>query len=524
MRGATDTEGTKTMRMLGGWTRAWWALLGVGAPLVGCGSPPPAPSVVPEVVVEAPPAAGAHTHEAPTPEAARPSRNDAVEVAEAPPVAGDVAPSDSAAAPTSGASAAPGAAATAVPTAAASPRIREAGATNEVDATAMRDAIRAVARMPRDREVTRLARAHRMRVVNLTWEDTGRWLGSAVGPNISDLTLEVIERRGRRASTHLLPVLRFPNFTDRTADVPTDRIWVRVGNQREGAGLDVVPLTEVIGHVRSYLSDPTSLRDGVSDDFLAPRDTHFLVSAQHVFVPVPDGAEVEFAPVLFNYQSSPGMPAVLAILVTREGTSVQVIENRPDRSMPPDAWGQRLYFNHAGQRATFTAERRSNVAARIEAGQARPEDATALEEGADMVMIVQIPLRVPVYGRSAAVGDMVGGAGFGDALGYSSAAAPAAPTTTRAASDVERAVIGHGIDDGPFEELRRRRIRRDPRFPIRVTVQFYRATSNGVVSPEDIEAAAAQIERIYDDADFAGSLVVAPSARPTAWVRPADPQ
>lgn len=71
-----------------------------------------------------------------------------------------------------------------------------------------------------------------------------------------------------------------------------------------------------------------------------------------------------------------------------------------------------------------------------------------------------------------------------------------------------------------MNEVRNQRIRRDPRFPIRITVQFYRATSNGVVSEEDLNAAVAQIERIYSDADFVGSLVVGTQERPTSWIRP----
>lgn len=392
---------------------------------------------------------------------------------------------------------------------------------------ALHDAIRQVVRMPSDRALARAARARHMRIQNLSWEDTGRFMGSSVGPNISDLTLEVLERvptrNGRtRQRTYLLPALRYPNFTDRTADVPADRFWVRVGNQRPGAApgdLSPVPLTEVLSHLRDYLSVPESLR-GENQDFTAPRDTHYLVSAQHVFVPVPDGVRVEWAPVLFNYQSNPGEPAVLCLVITREGTSITIIENRPD-PLHPDGWGQRLYFNHGGQRTLFTAERRSDVAERIEAGQARPEDATALEEGADMVMIVQVPLRLPYAPRRA----MSSGGGLGSGAGYGAAAGAFADGDSSGASrgrtsDVERAVVGHGLEEGPFQEIRNRRIRRDPRFPIRVTVQFYRATSNGVVSEADLESAVSTIERVYAEADFVGSLVVGSQERPTSWVRP----
>ena len=85
-------------------------------------------------------------------------------------------------------------------------------------------------------------------------------------------------------------------------------------------------MTKVIANLRDYVSNPRDLRG--NDNFLAKRDTHFLVSAQHVFVPIPKGNKAEFNPVLFNYQSAPGSPAILVLLITREGTSVQIIENR----------------------------------------------------------------------------------------------------------------------------------------------------------------------------------------------------
>ena len=88
-------------------------------------------------------------------------------------------------------------------------------------------------------------------------------------------------------------------------------------------------------------------------------------------------------------------------------------------------------------------------------------------------------------------------------------------------SDVEAAVIGHGPVEGPFTEIDGLDIERDPRFPIRVTVQFYKATSNGVVSEQDVAEIAGQIEKVYANADYVGSLVVdGPSDRPTEYDGP----
>jgi hypothetical protein len=89
-------------------------------------------------------------------------------------------------------------------------------------------------------------------------------------------------------------------------------------------------------------------------------------------------------------------------------------------------------------------------------------------------------------------------------------AAPAAAAVRRKMheSDVEEAVIGHGKVEGPFTEVGRLDIQRDDRYPVRVTVQFYKATSNGVVSEQDLAEIAGQIERVYRRADYVGSMVV----------------
>ena len=378
----------------------------------------------------------------------------------------------------------------------------------------LRNVIHRVTRMPHDSDLQRRARALGLNVVNVMWEDTGRFAGSSVGPNISDLTLQVREPIGRgRYRTHLLPVIRHPNFTDRTADIPADSLWVRIGNHREGGELDTVPLTEVLQNLRTVLSNGSSLLG--SDDFLAPRDTHFLVSAQHVFMPLPRRGNVEFSPVLFNYQSAPASPAVLTLLITRQGTSATVIENRPgDQSF--QGWGQQLFYNHEGQRTFFTAERRSAVESRIEQGNTTEQDQGALEEGADMVMIVQVPL---VHRRRRMGFGFSGMGSGGGGAGPSSMAPPS--RNERGRSDVEAAVIGHGEDLGPYREMSGLRLVRDARFPIRITVQFYRATSNGVVSAADLRDVHRQIERVYEEGDFVGSLVVPREQRrrPTDWLR-----
>ncbi len=86
-------------------------------------------------------------------------------------------------------------------------------------------------------------------------------------------------------------------------------------------------------------------------------------------------------------------------------------------------------------------------------------------------------------------------------------------------SDVEQAVLGHGPNLGVFDEGHRLKIERDPKFPIRITVQFYKATSNGVVSDIDLDSISRSIGSVYEHAEFVGSLVLPENdpRRPTAW-------
>ena len=86
---------------------------------------------------------------------------------------------------------------------------------------------------------------------------------------------------------------------------------------------------------------------------------------------------------------------------------------------------------------------------------------------------------------------------------------------------------GYGKVEGPFTEIDSLQIQRDDRYPVRVTVQFYKATSNGVVSEDDMADIAAQINKVYQQADYVGSLVVeGRTGRPTEYeglhVQPPD--
>ena len=259
--------------------------------------------------------------------------------------------------------------------------------------------------------------------------------------------------------------------------MPADCFFVRVGNERGAAALCTVPLTEVLYDLEPLrLARPGHCRPATGPrlDLRADRDTHFLVSAQAVFLPIPREGKAEFNPVLFNYQSAPDRPAVLAILATREGTSMAVIENRPGRTPRCRARARSSTSTTAGQRAALIAERRSDVKARIlaQGGPRTEADRSALGRGADVMALIQVPL---VHENRGVLGGVLPDSGesgytysFSDdplaagGFGPNDATIRVRPGMVR---DLERAVLGHGPRLGPFEEGRGARLVRDPKFP-----------------------------------------------------------
>jgi hypothetical protein len=370
-----------------------------------------------------------------------------------------------------------------------------------------------------DRDAQAIAKKHGLQFVSISWEDTARFKGSAVGPNISDMSIQVGHDGPHGFQAHLMPVLRFPNFSDRSGDIDPSDFALLVGNHEEGnEKLRVISLREFLSEPSKYLTRPESWA-GNKKVLLSPRDDKVLVASQACFLPVPKGEAATFNPVVFNYQSYEKNPAVLTILATREGTSVTVIDNARDAFEEGAAWGQRLFFNQHGERASLSATRKSEfVAPQNEAAPDAPpsqDGGGEADGGLNMVLLIQVPLKQKPGQVRAAAPMMLGCMDF-DAV-----------KCRRAAPDVEDAVIGHGEVEGPFTEIDDLDIERDDRYPIRVTVQFYKATSNGVVDEPTIAEIRAQIQKVYDQADFVGSLVTqGETGRTTEYdglkVQPAD--
>lgn len=350
-----------------------------------------------------------------------------------------------------------------------------------------------------------LASKHNLNITTVTWEDSDRNYNSCFGNNISDCTLRV----DIGSSAKELPVIRTNNFKDATADIDPENFNVNVGNAT-GSDLKQITLKDVLEKPWELMHDPElwPLKDENGDCvglYAAGVDNKVLVSSQACFMPVSQrNGEAVYNPTIYNYQSwydkeNGPQPHVLTIVVTRNGASIDICGR--DNS----TWkgrGQPLWFNDNGKRAPLVAKRpttRETFEMRL-----NKENGLTAQNNSDQhnrVLIVQVPL-TPALKKNTFSYDIFGnGSGvFGNLRTKS---------ISRGISDVQDAVIHVGETDGDYDEFMGTGWKRDVSNPVRVTVQLVKATSNGVVTEEQMEQIANELKEVYSGASRIGSLVVA---------------
>jgi len=309
--------------------------------------------------------------------------------------------------------------------------------------------------MPFDSRATSLATSHGLSINSVSWEDNARTKNSSWGPCISDMTLAV-------EGTSMPLVKASSNYVDESWDVEIEKIPLVVGNE-DGTMLRTVTLKEYLQNFRDYLSNPSSWK-GTRKSLLRDDDKHVICSAQACFLPMPKEGDAKFNVEIYNYQSSRGNPAVLAIVASANGTSAEILEGR-----------QRLYHNKNGEKASFIGKRLSDH--RRETGSELSSKApmTSSEKQQNMLLVIQVPIKH--------VGEIYDDDSDGDECFLESSTLIFQAKNSRCSKevDVESAIISIGKSEGKHDEIHDCEIERDDRFPIRVTMQYYKATSNGAV-------------------------------------------
>jgi hypothetical protein len=131
-----------------------------------------------------------------------------------------------------------------------------------------------------------------------------------------------------------------------------------------------------------------------------------------------------------------------------------------------------LYFNQNGERCSFIGQRLSDF--RAEKGEAQKTGPmTQQEKQQNMLLIIQVPLKHRENDDSKKTKL--------PCAPMMSLNACALPLPRRGSSNVEDAVVKIGKSEGKFREIGGLPIERDERYPVRVTLQYYKATDNGIV-------------------------------------------
>jgi hypothetical protein len=347
-------------------------------------------------------------------------------------------------------------------------------------------------------------------VTNVSWQDVGRSAGSSGGFNIADVRLVAItkSRDGKSTKLYPMPIIRLPNYEDKTVDIDLEKVMVPVGNSW-GAPTFAVPLKLILENPTPFLSFKEKLKKG---SLLKPRDTEVLVSAQASIMPVPKKGQAHFAPSIFSYSSSPKNPAVLVILVSNQGTSITIVDNSRDplEDNGLGASGQMLFHNKFGEKAPFTLEALSEVVETQEGRERIAElkksgQAVAGVSGVNQVLMIQVPLKHKSGFR--------GGYSYG---GLESFSLESVAPTAKGARGLDTGVVGVAeYTLGAFTELDGMgdELERDGDAPIRVDVVRYMASDTADLTSAEVDRLPEELRGIYEAGENLGSLVTDPFAR-----------
>jgi hypothetical protein len=285
-------------------------------------------------------------------------------------------------------------------------------------------------------------------------------------------------------SLDVMPIIGWENLSDMTCDIPIDFFKVKVGNYK-GLPLQEIYLRELLHDIAIYTENerakPMFLSGHEEGNTDHRSDEKVIVSTQACILPVKTGKQ-EFCVNIYNYQSMANDPAVLVIIASDKGTSITVPE---DQEQP-------LYFENNEDASNFVAERLSEY--RATSGSTATGKMTDDEKKQNKLYIIQVPLKTKPRPPPRHWGPPPG------AL-CSPSFGPPMP------KGMEDAIISVGEPHSPYEKVDYLPLERDPRFPIRVTIQYYKVTDTVDIPLETFQSIKQDLEEIYKLTHEKGSLV-----------------
>lgn len=374
-----------------------------------------------------------------------------------------------------------------------------------------KEAVDEVVNIHKNNSLCNIARKYELDIQPISWEDTARFKNSCWGPNISDMTLSLSQ--GANKDERLLPMIRAPNFADKTSDMAIEKFSVTVGNERPSSSLSSstvqrITLQDYLTNAPKYLSSDKNINgivDGINTkvkSLYLERDKNILTSAQFCILPLSKG-KCEFNVSLYNYQSTKENPAVLVIVASSQGTSAQVIVDGKTR----------LYFNHHGKAANFQAVRlKDDRAARGKIVEGKMD---LEEQERNVLFVYQVPLKQKVVARNNFYDDcneqlqcLSTSSNCVLELHSKSFSKSTNSSGGRKKRGMDHAMLNVGATHSDYVGVGDYEIERDPRFPIRCTLKYYKVTDDANIPESEFQEMYEKILKTYKTGVQFGSLVI----------------
>ena len=318
------------------------------------------------------------------------------------------------------------------------------------------------------------------------WNDVERYSNSCWGSNISDWTLVL------KNDENLLPLIKPQNFTDKVSVMSTDKIGLIVGNEKFGEELRAITLSEYLKNFDKYNSDCDRNTNLYSEEM----DSKITIRAQAVPLPVDSKTGIiEFNPTSYSYQTvSNDDPRNVNVVSSHLGTSSQT-----DCSSKQNIFIQR----------TLPDQRKENVYFKAKAESSETDDEKSLTStilgtksmgcGRNRVIFIQIPIKQKVKHSRNNI--------YNNIYGSNIISKRSNNINLECCRSFENANIYHGTNAGYAKKLGRTDLVRDKNQHITITVCFYYAVPNGILTDENVKRIRDDLTSVYKDGFWTGSLV-----------------
>jgi hypothetical protein len=309
-----------------------------------------------------------------------------------------------------------------------------------------------VANFANNKTIADLTRRYRLSIIHTTNASVPL---DAADPCTKDVSIYVF--RYKSTSGAHIPMLRKDSPPDFSRDRNISDFSALVGNEK-GKKLTKISMEDYLKNIGNYIGNID--QNGIFE----PRDNTVQVNMQYGILPCKKS--VEFVPQLFNYHANPENPATLAITVSKDGTSTEIVTKEK----------QRLYFNSNGRAKPFTLTNNGD------------------KDTDDTIYIYQVPLKYETRRELEKALESLD-------IEEDTKSKKRPEKSSLISNPIKTVYTGVKKPDGDHMELRR-----DPRYPIRLTIIKCLLTTKEI-SEDMIGTISSDFDKMFRKYSAYGSLI-----------------